>query len=312
MDSFPVMGEQDGVISRGQVFGAGGNRHDVDRLLRRRVWARLLPATYVNHTGTPTWRQSMWSAYLATPGSALADDTVLALAGLLPETLPIHLAIPLERRRRELRDVVIHRVKHFDAMCIDTLRPRRLRLEPALLRVAERRPDAIAALDLVVDAVRTRRTTVHRVQEEMACFTRLRYREFLALGIEEAGSGMHSALERAYGRDVERRHGLPPGNRQSRSAVGGVVYRDVEYEQFGLIVELDGAQGHSSPRDRRADMDRDLRSTADGGTTIRLGAHHVFRTPCITASWVARCLRARGWNGQPEACAPGCILAVEC
>lgn len=204
MDHFRDLDEQDGVIARRQVFAAGGTCHDVDRLLRRRIWARLLPGTYVNHTGTPTWRQFMWSAYLAVPGSALADDTVLALAGLVPETLPIHLAVPLERRVRAPENVVVQRLKHFDALTVHTLRPRRLRLEPALLRVAERAGDTTTAQGLVVDAVRSRRTTPQRVREEMSGFARMRYRHLLAEALDDAGKGVHSRLERVYGGDVER------------------------------------------------------------------------------------------------------------
>ena len=42
---------QDGVVSRGQVLAAGGTDGDIERLVRRREWARVHPGVYVDHTG---------------------------------------------------------------------------------------------------------------------------------------------------------------------------------------------------------------------------------------------------------------------
>jgi hypothetical protein len=311
MDDFPIMHDQDGVIARHQVLEAGGTRHDIDRLLRRRIWSPLLPATYVNHTGTPTWGQYRWGASLFAPGAALADETVLALAGVLPKSMPIHLAIPHGRRLNVRAEVVVHRMRDFQASCVTSLNPPRMRLEPALLRVGARREDPVSNLELLVDALRSRRTTADRLVAEMEKVPRLPHRAFLLQGLIDSGRGLHSVLERTYLHDVERCHGLPPGTRQKRSPSGVVAYRDVEYEAYGLIVELDGALGHSTPRARRRDMDRDLRSTATGAATIRLGWDHVANSPCSTAALVARCLRARGWTGLPIGCTPNCPLIGE-
>ncbi|MGI9007727.1 MAG: hypothetical protein ACR2FU_16265 [Streptosporangiaceae bacterium] len=51
-------------------------------------------------------------------------------------------------------------------------------------------------------------------------------------------AGVHSLLEYNYVRDVESLHRLPKGRRQAPAGQPGRRrYRDVQYDEFGLIVE---------------------------------------------------------------------------
>jgi hypothetical protein len=88
----------------------------------------------------------------------------------------------------------------------------------------------------------------------------------------DVASGAYSVLERRYLTDVERPHGLPTGMRQRRVSMGRTVaYRDVEYLGLRTLVELDGGLGHESPRDRWADLDRDVDAAVAGDLTLRVG-----------------------------------------
>ncbi len=83
--------------------------------------------------------------------------------------------------------------------------------------------------------------------------------------LKDVAAGALSVREHAYLNRVERAHGLPLGSRQKQSARGqGATYRDVEYEAFRLIVELDGRLWHDGPRQRAQDMDRDLDAAIGG------------------------------------------------
>ena len=116
-------------------------------------------------------------------------------------------------------------------------------------------------------------------------------------------------LERSYVSGVERRHGLPRGSRQHRErGRRGIVYRDVLYEGFGVVVELDGYAWHSDPVARASDMSRDLDAAADGLLTVRLGWTHAHDGACGTAKTLARVLQIRGWRGSPRPCGQGCVL----
>jgi hypothetical protein len=49
----------------------------------------------------------------------------------------------------------------------------------------------------------------------------------------------------------------------------GAARRDVEYEDFGLVVELDGRIGHEAIADRWDDMERDRLVSVDEKLSIR-------------------------------------------
>jgi hypothetical protein len=84
--------------------------------------------------------------------------------------------------------------------------------------------------------------------------------------------------------------------------------RDVEYDEFGVIVELDGRRGHIE-LGRFRDMCRDNVAVADGRLTLRYGAYDLYQRPCEIAAQVGQVLRARGWDGAVTRCA-WCRLVV--
>jgi very-short-patch-repair endonuclease len=105
---------------------------------------------------------------------------------------------------------------------------------------------------------------------------------------------------------VERAQGLPTGIRQQPGRSSrGKVYRDVSYDEFGLIVELDGRAFHDSTAARDRDLDRDLDAATEGRETVRLGYGQIFERPCATAARVTAILRRCGWPGDPATC-PNC------
>lgn len=68
---------QSGVIRRRQVLDLGGNDNDIERLLRRRQWARVHTGVYVDHTGPLSWLQRAWAAVLLHWPAALAGASAL-------------------------------------------------------------------------------------------------------------------------------------------------------------------------------------------------------------------------------------------
>ncbi|WP_075052015.1 hypothetical protein [Gordonia malaquae] len=44
---------------------------------------------------------------------------------------------------------------------------------------------------------------------------------------------------------VERAHGLPAPLRQAPTGVGRPGFRDLDYPEWGVVVELDGRLGHA-------------------------------------------------------------------
>jgi hypothetical protein len=135
-------------------------------------------------------------------------------------------------------------------------------------------------------------------------------RELLSRVLRDARDGVESFLELTYLRRVERAHGLPVAKRQVRVARDGVtIYRDAEYEDYGLIVELDGRIGHEDASSRWRDMTRDNAAVVEAKHTLRFG-YQLVGDPCAAAVQVVAVLHARGWPGSPTPCTPTCPLPV--
>ena len=115
-------------------------------------------------------------------------------------------------------------------------------------------------------------TSEERLRREAAARKKLRWRADLDEIIPSAAGGAHSVLEYRYDRDVEQAHGLPPASKQARFTKpdGSRGRRDRYYEEYGLIIELDGRQYHPDER-RGLDQARDNDATATGGSTLRYG-----------------------------------------
>jgi hypothetical protein len=278
-----LLARQSGVVSRQQLATSGYRPHDIKRLLRRRLLARVHTGVFVEHTGPLTGQQRAWAAVLALWPAALCGESAVR-DGSLPagDPAPIHVAIDLERRPTGPPGVRVHRLAHFQGRVQWNRCPPRLRLEDAVLDVAGRAGTDFAAFAVLAEACRTRRTTPQRLARELAGRARIPRRAWLAAVLADLATGTASVLEQRYATAVERAHGLPTARRQVRGdSSAGVVYRDAEYVGE-LIVELDGRLVHNTVAQRDADFERDLDAALDGRTTIRLSWGQVVGRPCRT------------------------------
>ena len=299
---------QHGVISRAQVVAAGLGSSYVERKLRRREWSRVHRGVYVDHTGPLTWAQRAWAAVLFYWPAALGERSAV-----YPESSPsddrIHVVVDHARRVRRTSGVKVHRVVHFAERVRWNASPPRLRLEEAVLDMCATAKTEFEALAVVTDVCQQRRTTARRLADALDRRARIRHGAWLRAVLADIATGAQSVLEHAYLNRVERAHRLPRGRRQSRSAgPERAAYHDVEYDDFDLLVELDGRLWHDRLHQRALDMDRDLDAAVDGRTTVRIGWAQTVRFPCRTAGKLARLLRARGWIGAPQPCGPSCPL----
>lgn len=304
---------QDGVVARRQLVSVGASRADVRRMLARRELVEVHPQVYVTHTGRPSRRQLEWAAVLACAPAALHRESALDAHGMTRDRAPtsnrepIHLLIARERRISPPAGVVLERVADHAAWVQQHRRPPRAAFEFALLKAASARDEA-GAIALLSDAVHQGLTTAERLVETIAALTRLRQRALLTEVLADVAAGTRSVLERRYLRDVERAHGLPPGERQLRQHTGsGVVFRDIRYPGQRTLIELDGAFGHRDSVDRWADLQRDLDASVSDHVTLRPGWAQVLE-PCRLAWIVGQVLQLRGWRGVLRPCGPDCSV----
>lgn len=76
---------------------------------------------------------------------------------------------------------------------------------------------------------------------------------------------------------------------------------DVRYDDFAVLVELDGRLGHEGSG-RFRDYRRDNAFALQSLVTLRYGWYDVVDLPCHVAAQVAAVLHSRGWDGVPSRC----------
>ncbi|MFD4324937.1 hypothetical protein ACFWQC_09895 [Nocardioides sp. NPDC058538] len=299
---------QDGVASHAQLTAGGVTKTDIERGLRRKELRRVHPRVYVDHAGPTTWRQRAWAAVLYAEPAYLCWTSVEEPRGR-DDGAPIHVAIDHRRRIRPQDGIIVHRMTGLEQRAYGGTPPR-LAVEDNALAMAHDATKEIDAIARLAEVASRTYVTASSLRAALSRYPSVRRRPLLAALIGDLEAGTHSVLEHGYLTKVERAHGLPVGTRQAlRSGPAGTQLRDVDYAAYQLVVELDGALGHDSWRDRARDADRALDDLASAGsTTARLRFHQVFDTPCQTATRIARILRRNGWAGVMKACAEGCRM----
>lgn len=299
-----------GVLSRAQILHAGLSRAVIVARLERGSWQRLYPGVYAAFSGEPARASMLWGAVLhAGPGAMLSYQTAAELDHLTDAVSSrIHLTVPSCRRVLSQPGLAIHYSARTAQALHPARNPPRTRVEETVLDLWESARSLDDAVSWVARGLGRRLTTQPKLSQAAHARSRLRGRALLSELLTPDAAGQHSILEHRYVRDVERPHNLPAATRQAPAGRGGrTEYRDNLYEEYRLIVELDGRLAH--PGDTRwTDIARDNAAAAAGDTTLRYGWLPVTGSPCQVAAEVAKLLTARGYRGA-RPCSPGCPVA---
>jgi hypothetical protein len=296
---------QSGVLARRQLLEVGLSSSDIDRLVRRREWRVAHPGVLVDHTGPLTWAQREWVAVLAMWPAALCHES--AIPGV--PTREIHVAIGLHRTLRPLPGTRLHPTAHLEERVDWRASPPRIRTDHAIVDLMSRRikcSDVAGAYAALAQACFSA-TTPDRVERALGRRARVAGRPLISGMLSDLRTGACSVLERGYLHRVERPHGLPRARRQRPSLASGErTDQDVRYEEYGVIVELDGRAIHDRPESWDADAARDLAELATAAAvTARVTYGLVFGRQCATAGWIGQILQRQGWRGEPVRC-PSC------
>lgn len=303
MDWEELTRRQEGLVARRQLLALGLGDHDVRRMLRRRDLTAVHRGVFVAHTGPLSWRQRAWAAVLFLHPAALWGPSALAAERSRSDSPPgpLHVAVDELRRVDPPDGVVVHRVSRLASVARLQASPPRMKIEHAVLDTAGAARGELDRIAAVTDAVQSRLVTPGRLRDALEVRPKLRHRAHLRQLLRDLELGTDSVLEHGYLVRVERAHGLPVGQRQSR-LVGQAERRDVKYEGGRVVVELDSRAYHSLARERYVDLERDVTAALAGFHTVRIGWGQVFHTPCRTAVHLAELLRLRGWTGELLRC----------
>ena len=300
---------QSGVVSRSQALRAGMSADMIKFRVRSGRWLQVHPGVYATFSGVPGRGARLWAALLsAGPGAILSHETAAELHRLADQpTDLIHVTVPLERRVVAVEGVSIYRSAYALGAVQGHTYPPRTKIEETVLDLTQTAATFDDMCGWVTRAFARDLTDETRLRAAMGLRTKLRWRADLDELIAAAADGDHSVLEYRYDRDVERAHGLPKARRQVpfTGPGGRRGRRDLVYEDYALVVELDGRLAHPEENAWK-DRSRDNAAAVDGKQTLRYNWEQVRRKPCETAVEVATVLRQRGWPGRPRACSTGC------
>ncbi len=293
---------QAGVVAREQVLGLGFGEAGIARMIREQVWVRLSRGIYLTGPTEPSWTALAWSGVLIGGDAARIGGSAAAhLHGLLPEPpATIEIWVPAAGSAPRVSGPWTFRRERPGARLASTVgSPPRLTIEDTVLDLIDDPDcDPRSAANWVTMAVQARRTTPTRIQRAAQARRFVRQRRMLMTLLDDVGAGVRSPIELDYLRTVERPHGLPVGRRQASRRNTEI---DVYYDDFGLVVELDGRLGHTG-LGRFRDMWRDNSATTDGLATLRYGRADVLASPCEVALQVAANLIRLGWLDGPVRC----------
>ncbi len=292
---------QSGLVTAAQAQLLGLGNQSIRRLVAQHHWVLLNHGVYDSRPGTDSLEKAAWAAALqAGEPCAIGGEVALNLLGLHRPTQRAVVWVPADRRPRSSGPVVMRRDKIGRLERRQGLLPR-IRADDAVIDIAERlgTEDAVA---LISEAVRRRVVTLRSLTGSIDDRSRVRNRKLLLALLADLG-GIESTLEYVYRRDIERAHGLPRASRQTSVSTG--TRSDVLYEEFALLVELDGRAGHLDADSAFRDLRRDNAHAQRHLVTLRYGSSDVRGRPCEVARQVFEVLRLHGWAGTITGC-PRC------
>jgi hypothetical protein len=293
---------QHGVVSLEQAAATGLGRHSIARLIGDGHWQRLTGGLFFIGRQEPPWMALAWGGILLGGSSArLAGDAAGYFHSILPDPPVVIDVLTPHGRSRPGRD----RWRFLQER--DGVRARSVGHPPCtgaadtLLDLCDRRP-AGDVIDLVITSVQAGQVDALLLRRRLSRRSRVKHRRLLEALLAEIVDGIESVLELDFARRVERPHGLPARTRQH---VNNVAHRrDVRYDDYTTVVELDGRLAHEG-RGRFRDMHRDNYAAVQGEVTLRYGFWDVYERPCVVARQIGAVLQLRGWVGQIITC-PNC------
>jgi hypothetical protein len=289
------------VISRRQALAVGVT----DNALRHRLrpggpWRGLLPGVYMAATGAPTTLQQEMAALLyAGPGSVITGPAALRSHHIRTElTEFVDVLVPSTRQRRDTQFVRLHRTTRmpgriWEAGPVQYVMPARAVADAVRAMTSLRDVRAVVA-----DAVQRDKCAISNLATELGqgpAKGSMLFREALA----DVADGIRSAAEGDL-RDLLARSGLPMPlfNPSLYDEHGTFVARpDAWWPAYGIAVEVDSKQWHTSPEDHAKTLARGRRMARYQIVVLRFTPRQIRSQPAEVRNDIKAALD--GAQGRP-------------
>lgn len=235
---------QGGVISRPQLLALGVTRSQIRAQIASQRWRAWRSQCIAVHTGALTPLGEQWAAVLeAGPQAVLDGASALIASGLRSfEQESYRISVPHNARRRCGKGLNVHQTRRYrlaDHMSggVPRTRPEVAAVHGALWA----RSDKQAVLILTM-AVQQGLTTAERMGAVALRVKRDRRRQLIQATVGDLLDGVRAVSEHEFARQCRER-GLPEPSRQVwRRTRNGRYYLDSYWEEWGVVVEIDGIQ----------------------------------------------------------------------
>lgn len=305
-----LLDDRDGVLGPADVL-----RFMSPRQLRWQVstgrWQNPVRGVVVAQSGPLTERQLLRAALLrAGPRAVLAGLTAARLDGLTGfndkaplADRPIYLLAPYGYKRRTPPfnlTVITHYSQGLTELDVHPVRqPRRTRIARSLIDAAAWMPTERGTMAILAAGVEQRLIRAKDLNEVVDRMGALRRRKLIKEAIGDIAGGSHALSELDFTRRVIRAFRLPEPSRQAarRDAKGRRRWTDVLWDDYKVVVEIDGAQHAEDPLQRWDDMERDIDLGLNGYLTLRFPAWLIRAEPEYVARKILEALRRAGYRG---------------
>jgi hypothetical protein len=290
---------QAGVLIRAQLVSFGLCDSQIARLVRQQVLQRLDRGAYILGVQEPTWHQYAWAAVLLGGRSArLIGPSAAVFDGLADPSFPIHLSVDARSGLTSRPWLTVVRQRDVSRPSRSLVAPPRSVIEDTVLDLCAAAADDAAVIGFLTLSI-PRLTSARRLKRALDRRGRIAHRSLINDVLAETAIGVQSPLEYRWVKQVERPHRLPIPIRPFPLPSGGLA--DGGYEEFRVLLELDGRRYHDGER-RFRDWRRDNMSSEGDWLTLRYGWHDTVVESCETAGNLFRVLRRRGYAGQLGRC----------
>lgn len=292
-----VASRQGGVVSRTQAYAAGLTRGEARAQVRARRWQRVWSRSLCLHTGTVCDVGLDWAAVFEGGDRAMLDgEAALVAAGLQHYASDVR-RVSVPRGVKPLRGtgIDIRRTRRWSDEDQAASGVPRTRTPVASIRAAMwARSDKQASL-LLTMPVQQGLTTAQHLGEALLAVRRDRRRALMHAVVLDLLGGVRSLGELDFARECRRR-GLPEPTRQVvRRGKDGRYYLDVSWDDFALVVEIDGIH-HAWASSVVPDALRQNEVTLARSTVLRLPLLGLRVAADDFFEQVERGLEAGGWQ----------------
>ena len=281
--SVRVMSMRDAV----DVFGRAKVRWMIEAHRRQSPHARVV----VLHSGPVSAADRQLVALAACgPTSVLAGLTAAELDGLSGFPAPaITVLLPLGYSPGIPTGVIVHRSSVLGQEFVHPSRaPRRTRLARSLVDACAWASSDYQARCIVAAAIQQRLVRAEDITNVLSRMPKVRRRAIIRESVIDAGGGSHSGYEIDFLK-MCRAYALPMPSRQvtRRDASGKVRYSDAEFDEYNLVVEVDGSQ-HMNVTSWWSDMNSQNELHLEGKTMLRYPGFIVRHQPWVSAHQIQK------------------------